>query len=134
VSLNEPIVEDANTTWILPRLTKRDYGGQVGEQDYAVRDGPQLAPGEPAEEREFFGEMLPVGRLREAIRRLLLAFSSCLCADFCHTILRKVLSAMHGGRASYLSCRCLTKKPATSVPTTSSPPRRSKTLTGSPQR
>ena len=41
-----------------------------GEQGYAVGHGPQLAPGEPAAERDGFGEVVLVGRLREAIRRL----------------------------------------------------------------
>ena len=34
------------------------------------RAGPHLAPGEPAAERDSFGEVVLVGRLREAIRRL----------------------------------------------------------------
>ena len=54
MSLNDAIVEDAALTWF----------GVLG---YAVGHGPQLAPGEPAAERDGFGE---VGRLREAIRRL----------------------------------------------------------------
>jgi type I restriction enzyme R subunit len=57
MSLNESIVEDAALEWF-------------GELGYAVRHGPQLAPGEPAAERESFGEVVLVGRLREAIRRL----------------------------------------------------------------
>jgi len=32
--------------------------------------GPHLAPGEPAAERESFSEVVLLGRLREAIRRL----------------------------------------------------------------
>ncbi len=57
MSLNESIVEDAALEWF-------------GELGYAVWHGPQLAPGEPAAERESFGEVVLVGRLREAIRRL----------------------------------------------------------------
>ena len=72
-ALNESIVEEAALTWF-------------GELGYAVGHGPQLAPGEPAAERDSFGEVvqsrvartltrpLPRGeesaRLREAIRRL----------------------------------------------------------------
>ena len=56
-SLNESIVEDAALTWF-------------GELGYAVGHGPHLAPGEPAAERDSFGEVVLVGRLREAIRRL----------------------------------------------------------------
>jgi type I restriction enzyme R subunit len=71
MSLNESIVEDAALEWF-------------GELGYAVGHGPHLAPGEPAAEREperepersgdsrrhSFGEVVLVGRLREAIRRL----------------------------------------------------------------
>jgi type I restriction enzyme R subunit len=57
MSLNESIVEDAALEWF------RELG-------YAVGHGPQLAPGEPAAERDSFGEVVLVGRLREAIWRL----------------------------------------------------------------
>ena len=57
MSLNESIVEDAALEWF-------------GELGYAVGHGPHLAHGEPAAERESFGEVVLVGRLREAIRRL----------------------------------------------------------------
>ena len=57
MSLNESIVEDAALTWF-------------GELGYAVGHGPQLAPGEPAAERDSFGEVVLAGRLREAIGRL----------------------------------------------------------------
>ena len=57
MSLNESIVEDAALGWF------RELG-------YAIGHGPQLAPGEPAAERDSFGEVVLVGRLREAIRRL----------------------------------------------------------------
>ena len=57
MSLTESIVEDAALTWF-------------GELGYAVGHGPQMAPGEPAAERELFGEVVLVGRLREALRQL----------------------------------------------------------------
>jgi type I restriction enzyme R subunit len=67
MSLNESIVEDAALEWF-------------GELGYAVGHGPHLAPGEPAAERSrsaaetdevnSFSEVVLVGRLREAIRRL----------------------------------------------------------------
>ena len=67
MSLNESIVEDAALEWF-------------GEQGYAVGHGPHLAPGEYAGgtltpalsqgERESYGEVVLVGRLHEAIRRL----------------------------------------------------------------
>jgi type I restriction enzyme R subunit len=67
MSLNESIVEEAALEWF-------------GELGYAVGHGPHLAPGEPAAERNrsaaemdevnSFSEVVLVGRLREAIRRL----------------------------------------------------------------
>jgi len=57
MTLNESIVEDAALEWF-------------GELGYAVRHGPNLAPGEPAAERDSFSEVVLLGRLREAIRRL----------------------------------------------------------------
>ena len=57
MSLNESIVEDAALEWF-------------GEPGYAVGHGPHLAPGEPAAERDSFGEVVLAGRLRETIRRL----------------------------------------------------------------
>ena len=57
MSLNESIVEDAALEWF-------------GELGYAVWHGPHLAPGEPAAERDSFGDVVLIGRLREAIRRL----------------------------------------------------------------
>ena len=55
MSLNEAIVEDAALTWF-------------GELGYAVGHGPQIAPGEPAAERDSFGEVVLAVRLRDAIQ------------------------------------------------------------------
>ena len=57
MSLNESHVEAAALEWF-------------GELGYAVGHGPHLAPGEPAAERDSFGEVLSAGRLRQAIWRL----------------------------------------------------------------
>ena len=57
MSLNESIVEDAALGWF-------------GELGYAIGHGPKMAPGEPAAERDSFGDVVLVGRLREAIQRL----------------------------------------------------------------
>jgi len=57
VTLNESIVEDSALKWF-------------GEPGYAVGHGPQLAPGEPAAERDSFGEVVLVAHLRKAIRRM----------------------------------------------------------------
>jgi type I restriction enzyme R subunit len=55
--IDESHVEDAALGWF-------------GELGYAVGHGPHLAPGEAAAERASFGEVVLVGRLREAIQRL----------------------------------------------------------------
>jgi type I restriction enzyme R subunit len=55
--INESIVEDAALSWF-------------GELGYAVNHGPHMAPGEPAAERDSFGDVVLAGRLREAIWRL----------------------------------------------------------------
>ncbi|MFH1923835.1 MAG: type I restriction endonuclease subunit R [Planctomycetota bacterium] len=57
VSLHESDVEEAALSW---------FGG-LG---YEVRHGPEIAPGEPKAERESFGDVLLVRRLRDAIDRL----------------------------------------------------------------
>ncbi len=54
---NESTVEDAALSWF-------------GELGYAILHGPEIAPGEPAAERDSFGDVVLVGRLREAINRL----------------------------------------------------------------
>jgi type I restriction enzyme, R subunit len=71
MTLNESIVEDATPKWF-------------GELGIAVGHGPQLAPGEPAAERDSFGDVVQFrfaqtltptlshgeSEKREAIRRL----------------------------------------------------------------
>jgi hypothetical protein len=67
MSLNESIIEDAALTWF------RELGYAVGYGSAFARlrrDKPQLAPGEPAAERDSFGEVVLVAHLREAIRRM----------------------------------------------------------------
>ena len=56
MSLNESIVKDAAPTWF-------------EELGYAVGHGPQLAPGESTAERDWFGEVVLMGRLRAALWR-----------------------------------------------------------------
>ena len=85
MNLNESIVEDASLEWF----------GALG---YAVGHGPHLAPGEYAGgtlipafsqgEKEKDGEVVLVGRLREAIRRLnpaILEEARAVVADFATT-------------------------------------------------
>jgi type I restriction enzyme, R subunit len=57
LQFNESTVEDAALSWF-------------GELGYSIGHGPHLAPGEPAAERESFGDVVLVRRLREAIGRL----------------------------------------------------------------
>jgi type I restriction enzyme R subunit len=56
-AFNENTVEDAALSWF-------------GELGYAVASGPDLAPGEASAERDSFGDVVLVGRLRDAIDRL----------------------------------------------------------------
>ena len=79
MSLNESTVEAAAIEWFV-------------ELGYAFGHGPQLAPGEPAAERDSFGEVVLVGRLREAIRRLNPAIPSRTLAILRDTLLPKLLS------------------------------------------
>ncbi|MDI1313361.1 type I restriction endonuclease subunit R [Prosthecobacter sp.] len=79
MTLNESIVEDAALTWF-------------GELGYAIGHGPQLAPGEPAAERDGFAEVVLVGRLREAIRQL----NPAIPEDAREDALRKVLRVANG--------------------------------------
>jgi type I restriction enzyme R subunit len=73
-ALNEAIVEDAALEWF-------------GELGYAVGHGPHIAPGEPAAERESFGDVVLVDRLRAALRRL----NNAIPEDAREEALRKVL-------------------------------------------
>ena len=74
MNLKESIVEDAALTWF-------------GELGYAVGHGPHLAPGERAAERDSFGDVVLVERLRKAIRRL----NSAIPEEAREDALRKVL-------------------------------------------
>ena len=56
-SLNEALIESAAQEWFQ-------------ELGYSLAHGPHIAPGEASAERQSFGEVVLVGRLREAIRRL----------------------------------------------------------------
>jgi len=89
MSLNESIVEEAALTWFRRR---QGYAGQVGELGYAVGHGPQLAPGEPAAERDSYGEVELVGRMRENIRRLTPPIRSGFFATVRYTLLPNFLS------------------------------------------
>jgi type I restriction enzyme R subunit len=54
---NESTVEEAALSWF-------------AELGYAIAHGPSIAPGEPEAERESFGDVILVKRLRDAIDRL----------------------------------------------------------------
>jgi hypothetical protein len=89
MTLNESIVEDAALEWF-------------GELGYVVGNGPHIAPGEYAGgtltpalsqgEKEEDGEVVLVGRLRGAIRRLNPAIPSRTLATLRNTLLPKLLS------------------------------------------
>ena len=55
--LNESTVEEAALSWF-------------DELGYGIGHGPEIAPGEPAAERESFGDVVLIGRLRDAIDRI----------------------------------------------------------------
>ena len=74
MSLTESIVEEAALTWF-------------GELGYAVGQGAQMAPGELEAERDSFGELVLVGRLREALQRI----NPAIPEDAREDALRKVL-------------------------------------------
>jgi len=74
-AFNESIVEDAALEWF----------EALG---YAIGHGPHIAPGEPAAERDSFGDVVLVGRLREAIRRLNPAIPEEACEDALRRVLR----------------------------------------------
>jgi len=59
-----------------------------GELDYATAHGPHLAPGEPASERFSHGDVVLVGRLQEAIRKLNPAVPSEAREDAVRKVLR----------------------------------------------
>jgi len=77
--LNESTIENAVLTWF-------------GELGYALGHGPQIAPGEPEAERESFGDVVLVGRLREAIYRL----NPAIPEDAQEEALRKILRVATG--------------------------------------
>jgi hypothetical protein len=56
-TINESLIEEATIQWFK-------------ELGYAALHSPMLASGEPAVERDSFGDVVQVGRLREAILRL----------------------------------------------------------------
>lgn len=72
--LNESVVEEAALSWF-------------AELGYTVAHGPHLAPGEAAAERDSFGDVVLIGRLRDAISRL----NPTIPADAREEALRKVL-------------------------------------------
>ncbi len=73
-SLNEFTVENIALSWFA------DLG-------YQVRHGEQIAPGEPAAERDAYGQVVLLGRLRDAVERL----NRQIPADAREEAIRKVL-------------------------------------------
>jgi type I restriction enzyme, R subunit len=74
VQLNESTIEAAALTWFR-------------ELDFKITHAPHLAPGEIATERKSFGDVILVGRLRDAIGRL----NPAIPEDAREEALRKVL-------------------------------------------
>ena len=78
-TLNESTVEEVALTWF-------------GELGYAIGHGPHMAPGKPKAEWDSFGDVVPVWRLRDAIRRLNPSIQSRTLAALRNTLLPKLLS------------------------------------------
>lgn len=79
MTLNESIIEDAALTWF-------------GKLSYAIGHGPHIATGEPAAERDSFGEVVLVDRLSEAIQRLTLPSNLSPLPHLRNPLLAKLLS------------------------------------------
>jgi type I restriction enzyme, R subunit len=79
MSVDESVVEEAALSWF------RAMG-------YAVGNGPQIGPGEPAAERASFGDVVLVERLRAAIQRL----NTTIPEEAREDALRQVLRVMNG--------------------------------------
>jgi type I restriction enzyme, R subunit len=86
MTLSESIVEAATL-------------GSFGELGYAFGQGPHLAPGEPAAERDSLVGVVLVLRWPEAIRRLNAAIPSRSFPTLSNTLLRKLLSGGVAWRA-----------------------------------
>lgn len=93
MSLRESIVGNAALEWF-------------GEFGYAVGHGPQLAPSEPAAERNSFAEAVLIGRLREALRRLNPAIFPCTPAM--KTISGDLIQLAKNGQFDHIAhgCNC----------------------------
>ena len=74
-SLAESVVEEACLAWL-------------GELGYAVANGLDIGPDGSAPERHNYEEVLLIGRLREAIRRLNPALTDEVCAEVISKLLR----------------------------------------------
>ena len=88
MSLHESHVEDAALEWF-------------EELGYAVALGPHLAPGEPAAERASFGDVVLVGRLRDAIWRLNPAIPDETREDALRKVLRQETAALTGNNRAF---------------------------------
>ena len=81
--LNESHVEAAAIEWFQ-------------ELGYAFVHGPEIAPGEPAAERESFADVVLAGRLRDAVERL----NPHVPAESREGALRKVRNRTDAGRCT----------------------------------
>src|SRR3989304_649163 len=77
-SFTESVVEDATL----------EYFAELG---YSILHGPGTAPGEPAQERASYGDVVLIDRLRSALARI----NPRIPADAIDEAARKVLNAAH---------------------------------------
>ena len=88
MSLNESTIEAAALEWF-------------GELGYGVAFGPDLAPGEPKTERNSFGDVVLVERLRKAIARLNPAIPSDAREEAFRKLMRTETPSLTGGNRAF---------------------------------
>ena len=98
MSLNEFTVEAAALEWF-------------GELGYGVAFGPDLAPGERKAERDSFGEVVLVGRLRDAVRRLNPAIPEEAREDAVRKVLRVATPSLVGTNRRFHRVRTAALRP-----------------------
>ena len=88
MSLNESHLEEAALEWL-------------AELGYALGHGPDMAPGEPAAERESFSDVVLTGRLREAIHRLNPAIPAEAREEALSKVLRRETTSLIGNNRAF---------------------------------
>jgi type I restriction enzyme, R subunit len=88
VRLTESVVEEAALSWF------RELG-------FRTAPGLQSAPGESAEERSSFGDVILIGRLHDAITRLNLGIPSDPCEEALRKVMRRDAPSLIGNNRAF---------------------------------